>query len=101
MSPLFYRLVFTGSTGSSFRAAFPDLEQRSGPNQASRAASNIDWESVSTRDMALPVMASDGLHTVLEGPVLDAAQLAGIVSEICHRNGKIIRVELMTSEWEA
>lgn len=84
---MFYRVVIAGSTSSAFRAAFPDLEHRAVGRPVKDGATDT-----------APGAAS---NTVLEGPVLDAAQLAGILSDICHRNGKIIRVELMTSEWEA
>ena len=35
--------------------------------------------------------------TVIEGPVTDSCQLAGIVSAICHRDGEILSVHQVDS----
>lgn len=43
----------------------------------------------------------DDTATVIEGPVADSCQLAGIISAICHRNGEILSVEQMDSDPEA
>ncbi len=41
-----------------------------------------------------------GAATVIEGPVTDSCQLAGIIAAICHRNGEILSVEQVESEPE-
>ena len=43
----------------------------------------------------------DSETTIIEGPVTDSCQLAGIISAICHRNGEILSVEQMDSDPEA
>ncbi len=62
-----YRFVIAGSPSPGFRGAFPDL--------------------VASTD--------DSGHTVLEGPVSDPSQLAGIVCDFCYRNTWIVSVEAL------
>ena len=60
-----YRFVIAGAPSRQFTEAFPDL--------------------VTSFDEAG--------NTVLEGPVVDPSQLAGIVCDICYRDTWIVRVE--------
>ena len=65
-----YRFVIDGAVSSQFADAFPHLVE-------------IDRR---------------GSVRVLEGPVLDPTQLAGIVSNICHHNTCILRVEALDDD---
>ena len=65
-----FRFVIAGTASHQFTEAFPEL-----------------------------VASTDELgYTVLEGPVDDMSQLAGIVTDFCYRNTWIVRVEELTVE---